>query len=395
MADYLKVLFLATVVQAAGTLLVAGLLLALSRSMPSRFLRLWALAWVCRAGGLVALFLAVRGPAPLRGPLVSVYLLAGYLFAFLLWAGCRRLADDRGLRPRDWLRLVLPAGFAVLAPSLVGGPVWRLFPWHAAVLTGLFLLALVPTVRFPRAGPATGRWLVRAALAALAGLFAHYAVVLVVVADRGLEGYEYLAFASLFDVLVETALAFGMVVLAADRTRGLLEGQNRALAAAAAELAAVAGTDPLTGVGNRRRFEQVLAAHAAGPHPGAVAVLDLNDLKRVNDAHGHPAGDAALQLVARALRGRFRITDPVCRTGGDEFVVVMPDATAGELCGRLAGLDRELAGQRLPGADDPADLQVAWGVAPFTADLPAAVAAADRAMYARKRLMKAPVPAAV
>ena len=71
---------------------------------------------------------------------------------------------------------------------------------------------------------------------------------------------------------------------------------------AAAELAAAAGTDPLTGLGNRRRFEQVLAGHAAGPHPGAVAVLDLNDLKAINDALGHPAGDAALQLVARSLR---------------------------------------------------------------------------------------------
>ena len=84
------------------------------------------------------------------------------------------------------------------------------------------------------------------------------------------------------------------------------------------------------------------------------------------------------------------MTDPVCRTGGDEFVVVMAGCTAAELCARLVGLEVELAGQRLPGAADPWDIHVAWGAAGFDADLHAAHAAADRAMYARKRLMKEP-----
>ena len=175
----------------------------------------------------------------------------------------------------------------------------------------------------------------------------------------------------------------------------MLEEQNRALAAAAAELDGVARTDPLTGLLNRRGFEQVLADHARRPFPGSVAVLDLNDLKTLNDALGHPAGDAALQLLARALRGRFRVTDPICRIGGDEFVVVLADGTPGELCQRLVGLDRELAGQRLPGTAEPTDLYVAWGVAGFDADLSASTEAADKAMYARKRLMKVPARAAV
>ncbi len=397
MSEFLQTSFLATVVQAAGTVLVAGLLLPLSRAMPGRFLRMWATAWLCQAAGLFAFFLAVRGPAELRGPLLSGYLLAEYLFAFLVWAGCRKLVSDRDLRPGDWLILAGPAAFAVYAPVGFGGRVWQVFPVHAAVMSALLLMALLQAAKFPgrSAGPGVGRWVIRGALAALVGLFAHYTVVLGFLADGSVDGFEYLAFASLYDVLLETALAFGMVVLAADRTRELLEGQNRALAAAAVELDGMARTDPLTGLLNRLGFERVVADHARRPAPGAVAVLDLNDLKRLNDALGHPAGDAALQLVARALRGRFRVTDPICRTGGDEFVVVLADGTAGELCGRLAGLDLELAGQRLPGTAEPTDLSVAWGVAGYDADLPSAADAADRAMYARKRLMKAPVRAAV
>lgn len=397
MAEFLQIVQLATVVQAAGTTLVAGLLLPLSRSMPGRFLWLWAVAWLCQASGLVALSLHLHAPAWLRGPLLAAYLLCGYLFAFLVWAGCRKLATGRDLAAGDWGRLAGPAAFAALAPVLYGAKVWLVFPAHAAIMAALFLTALVPMMgrrSGPAIAPGVGHRLVCGALALLVLLFAHYTLVIGFLGGGSWPlRYPYLAFVSLYDVFLETALAFGMVVLAADHARGLLEERNRALAAAAAELADTARTDPLTGLLNRRGFEQVLADHARRPYPGAVAVLDLNDLKRTNDRWGHPAGDAALQLVARALRGRFRVTDPICRTGGDEFAVVLADGTEADLADRLAGLDLELAGQRLPGAAGPIDLGLAWGVCGFDAHLPAAYAAADRTMYTRKRAMKAPAVA--
>ena len=391
MADFYSLSFLATVIQGCGTALVAGLLLPLSRAMPGNGLRLAVAAWGFQTAGLAAFILSARGPAEVRLPLQSLYLLGGQAFAFFLWAACRGFRTGRDLRRADWLPLAVPAAFALVGPAALPQR-WQVYAVHTGVLAGLFLMALGEAARLP--GRGVGRWVARAALATLAGLFAHYTVVVGLLSGGSVDGFDYLAFASLYDLFLQTALAFGLVVLAADRTRELLEDKNRALAAAAAELAAVARTDPLTGLLNRRGFEQVLADHAARPHHGAVAVLDLNDLKRINDAHGHPAGDAALQLVARALRGRFRVTDPICRTGGDEFVVVMPGCTAPELCGRLAGLEVELAGQRLPDVAEPVDLPVAWGAAPFAADLPAAHDAADRTMYTHKRLMKAsPRPA--
>jgi diguanylate cyclase (GGDEF)-like protein len=391
MTEFHQISQLATVVQAAGTVLVAALLLPLSRSMPGRFLRLWAAGWMCQTAGMAALLVLVRSPDWARGPLMAAYLLCGYLFAFLVWAGCRKLAAGQDLVAADWLRLAGPAAFAVAAPLVTGGRVWLAFPAHAAVMAALFAFALAAAGRLPAeaaGGPGVGRWLVRGALATLVLLFAHYAVTIGGLGWRPPD-YPYLAYASLYDVLLQTALAFGLVVLAADHSRAVLAERNRALAAAAAELAAAARTDPLTGLLNRRGFEQVLASHAAGPYPGAVAVLDLNDLKRLNDRWGHPAGDAALRLVARALQARFRVTDPVCRTGGDEFVVVLPAGTEGELADRLDGLTDDLTGHRLPGVPGPVDLRVAWGVCGFDAHLPAAFAAADRTMYARKWQMKA------
>jgi diguanylate cyclase (GGDEF)-like protein len=119
--------------------------------------------------------------------------------------------------------------------------------------------------------------------------------------------------------------------------------------------------------------------------------VDLNDLKKLNDVHGHSAGDAAIQLVARALRAQFRITDPVFRIGGDEFLVILEGGYAAELSGRLHALDVALRGLRLPGVPAPLDVVVSWGMADFSSlsQIKEALAAADIAMYACKARRKA------
>lgn len=88
------------------------------------------------------------------------------------------------------------------------------------------------------------------------------------------------------------------------------------------ELHRAAGTDPLTGVGNRRAFEQALEA-ALRRGPLTLVSTDLDGLKRVNDSQGHPRGDALLRAFARGLQQAFRAEDQVFRLGGDEFTVIM------------------------------------------------------------------------
>jgi diguanylate cyclase (GGDEF)-like protein len=97
-----------------------------------------------------------------------------------------------------------------------------------------------------------------------------------------------------------------------------------------AELDRLAHTDTLTGLNNRRFMEQELERHVElykrYRHPFAVMMLDLDNLKWVNDSFGHAAGDSALQHLATLMRMNIRDVDIPCRFGGDEFLVLMPEA---------------------------------------------------------------------
>ncbi|HJZ59358.1 MAG TPA: GGDEF domain-containing protein [Gemmataceae bacterium] len=399
-----------TTFQTTGTLLIALMLRLLTRGIPGLFLRYWSDAWAALALALVGLSLSAVLPPQLPDetagwvarPALAAYCVFAYLFGFYLWAGCRALASGAGLRRADWWLFALPAAFGLVAPVLLPD-ISLLFPFHAGVFAGFCLLALLTSVRVHPDSRQTviGLRLVQVALAALVLLFWHYAVVmgwrLARDPDRDLE---YLHYSALYDTLVQTLLAFGMVVLGTDSVRRALEAANRELAEtncrlaeAGEQLALAARTDPLTGLLNRRAFEAMRADRLAGPFAGSVAVVDLNHLKRINDESGHKAGDAAIQLVARALRGHFRITDPVFRTGGDEFLVVLEGGRSAELAGRLEAVDAALHRLRLPGVREPIDLVIAWGMADFdhATDFDAAVARADQMMYECKSKRKAAV----
>jgi len=87
--------------------------------------------------------------------------------------------------------------------------------------------------------------------------------------------------------------------------------------------------DGLTGLYNRRWLEEALprfmGRYAKGSRPLAILMVDVDHFKRLNDGHGHPAGDLVLVAVAQALRQNLRPTDLVARYGGEEFVVILPD----------------------------------------------------------------------
>jgi diguanylate cyclase (GGDEF)-like protein/PAS domain S-box-containing protein len=96
------------------------------------------------------------------------------------------------------------------------------------------------------------------------------------------------------------------------------------------QLRHLADHDPLTGLLNRRAFALELSAHIARSQrygvSGAVLMLDLDNFKQHNDAHGHAAGDQLLMSLAEGLRGRLRATDVMGRLGGDEFAALLPHA---------------------------------------------------------------------
>jgi diguanylate cyclase (GGDEF)-like protein len=149
-------------------------------------------------------------------------------------------------------------------------------------------------------------------------------------------------------------------------------------------------TDPLTGLYNRRFLEeQMRILHSgAARRRGSFSVLaiDVDGLKRLNDEHGHAAGDAALAAIAAVLRNAVRRSDVVARTGGDEFVVLAPEmaiAQAADLASRL--VRAVAAGAAGPG---PRLAGVSIGVASWDGHESSQrlLERADQLQYAAKRL---------
>ncbi|WP_183098649.1 diguanylate cyclase domain-containing protein [Nocardioides pelophilus] len=149
--------------------------------------------------------------------------------------------------------------------------------------------------------------------------------------------------------------------------------------------------DGLTGLANRRLLEDRLESSLAGLRRSrahlAVLLVDLDGFKRLNDEHGHLAGDAALVEVADRLRAAVRPSDTVARVGGDEFVVVLPDLS--DLTVAEVFRDRVSVALNQPMRWEDTELPLAASVGVSSTDDPEAsvdsvLAAADRAMYAVK-----------
>lgn len=106
------------------------------------------------------------------------------------------------------------------------------------------------------------------------------------------------------------------------------------------ELEQMADTDPMTALANRRALDRemmrALATVERHDMPYAFALLDVDAFKRVNDVHGHLAGDVVLQHLAIGLRNSFRRSDIAARLGGDEFALILPRVSLDEAQARLA-----------------------------------------------------------
>jgi diguanylate cyclase (GGDEF)-like protein len=156
------------------------------------------------------------------------------------------------------------------------------------------------------------------------------------------------------------------------------------------ELRRQASRDPLTGLKNRRRFEEDLHTELARSRregtAGAVLMLDLDNFKRVNDTLGHPVGDRAIAEIAAVLTGRMRATDVVARLGGDEFAIVLPRCEldeAEEIAEAIVRAVRLRASAGGPGDS----ITTSVGIATFGPDSGGpnpVLAAADQALYEAK-----------
>jgi diguanylate cyclase (GGDEF)-like protein len=188
------------------------------------------------------------------------------------------------------------------------------------------------------------------------------------------------------------AAVFFVTTLFGDVVLDHIRRQRLALIEARCELARLVSTDALTGLPNRRHFQEALDAEMARVQryggSFSLALLDLDGFKGFNDRYGHPAGDAVLCELARAIRGHMRASDRVARLGGEEFAVIL--VGTGKEAARLekerqraSEAELDLAQLAEPGCTITTSIGVA--AAPDDAEYPAElVRRADEALYEAK-----------
>jgi diguanylate cyclase (GGDEF)-like protein len=180
-------------------------------------------------------------------------------------------------------------------------------------------------------------------------------------------------------------LAAASVVAAVDVEITVLEGEIVELGETHQHLLRLAESDPLTGCPNRQALRAWFERWEGGESV-SVVLIDISNLKGINDRHGKEAGDEALRLIARVLEESTRPGDLVVRWGGDEFVVILRGAGHEAAKRRFTSLigTLEEAAEAFP---YEAPLRVDWGVSSCVAasDISRSMAEADERMYAMKR----------
>ena len=151
-----------------------------------------------------------------------------------------------------------------------------------------------------------------------------------------------------------------------------------------------ARTDALTGLSNRRAFDDALARQLAEWQRTAmtfsVILIDADRFKAINDRHGHAAGDAILRGLAQTLEGSFRRMDTIARIGGEEFAVILPSTQGEGACRAAEHVRKTIAACEFPCDDQKLRATVSLGVTEINSqdDAKSILRRADQALYAAK-----------
>ncbi len=179
-----------------------------------------------------------------------------------------------------------------------------------------------------------------------------------------------------------------------ERNRALEEARASEiqLELALSRMSDLAMVDELTGLKNRRAFfddaDPAIAMSRRRQQPVAVALLDLDHFKRVNDTKGHAIGDCVLKEVAERITATLREEQMVGRIGGEEFVVLLPDTTAGQALSALERVRKVVGGTPVDTPAGPVSVTISGGIAPLGEHelVESAIDHADKAMYRAKSL---------
>ena len=379
-------------IQCAGIVLLTLLSLSMRGSIQSAALNCWLGAWASLGLALLSLFIGSH-TAGGHWLFYSLYFFGEYAFGLLLIAGCRHLVRGPAITSRYYLTLIPAALLAIVLP-LLSADFNDLFTMQATILAGFFFASALTL--WPALGKhgSPGLRVMIIALALLTINFLHE--VLVFGARKGFWGFtmptSYLQYTSIFDLVLKVLLGFGMMMVLLERVRREVEAANRQLTSTRDKLEFMARMDPLTEALNRHAFHSLLSRDEGGGEAtdGCVAVIDIDNLKQVNDRFGHSVGDKAIRAVARAVRSMIRADDMLFRWGGDEFLVLMFKLHEEEAVRRMRSLNEILKENSERLTNSPVTISVSIGVCGFDSlsQLADAIDNADQAMYGTRHLAR-------
>jgi len=392
--------------QLGGELLLVALFLLLRRYVLRRgYFTAWLGAWACGTAAIAALsarYFVMAQPEQPTSDGLPLQVLAMHLiyqvgklssFALLVSGTAMYVTGSRLLGPRN---LVFVFALAYAAVSMVGsgGALGPLVVWQAPIAVVALGACSALFFTLPRSRRTLGSIAGGAAFGGLAALWLLYGLAFAVTAAGRLPAWAMLTvnYNPYFDLMLNIALGFAMVLLLMEDAKREVDDAQAELRVQHDQLRRAALYDTLTDSLNRRAFAQGVGLEMARATFGTVVIADLDNLKAVNDAHGHGAGDRLLRQCADLLRGTLRPYDKLYRWGGDEFLLVIPSARA---------MDVELRLSEVLGGADPiavgddattVRLEVSLGAADYTSaeGLDEAIDLADHAMYRQKHARKSP-----
>lgn len=374
---------LGEMIQTLGVLSITLLFLMLYRVLLGTYFLRWAQAWLAMLIALLSLHLVFSFKS--LWFLEPIYFAGEYIFAGLLWLGFVTFPEQRFSAHHYvyWLLPIIMCWSVIL--SFSAGSFGNRFTFHAYTFTLALVPAWIALCRMHM--PSTHAWVKWAAVTSLTLLMLNFLLGASSIFNsnwaRGTIHDCYYSYQSIFDLMFEVLLAFSLLVIAAVNMKGELERANGILQGERDNMSMLANRDALTGCLNRHAFDELQAR--VRDRSGVVAMVDINDLKPINDTYGHRVGDEAICRVTQTIKAHMRSQDYFFRYGGDEFIIVSFDMQEADAEQRLEGIQRSLA--NLPLTDFvPCKLSISWGIQHFTdqQSFDKAVQTADNLMYRQK-----------
>jgi diguanylate cyclase (GGDEF)-like protein len=375
-------------VQTAGVGMLAVIFLYVSRENRDRVLRAMGYAWLFLflALGSLATFTEVDIPF---GNFPYQFLKVLYFVALIVAAD--RMSHESPLgRPLVVAALVsLAVSFAIVFFVHAGSLFYAI---HMGIGAVAWLLVTVLVLRSRLVGLGRPLAALLAFLTALLDLA--YVVLFAISAANSDRPVPFLAYSGFYDLFLEMVFGIALIIWAMEETERKLANVHARTRDDTQRSRRRAQLDQLTETYNRLFLDENRPTLSRDPAGGSIVLIDMDDLKAINDKDGHEEGDKAIWTIAAAIKKLIRGDDHVIRWGGDEFLVVLPgmeeDAARKRFYMLPAKIEEVRQSPRHVARAYKKFLSASVGVTPYSLRVPfdTAIELADKVMYERKKAQK-------